>query len=195
MQPDYWPRFCPAVVCVQFIYFGLRHPGSVQMRMAQNWSSLIVYLYSHIQNLICLVKTNAKNCMGLFLQPMSMHTKRIYMHIRTMVTGAHANINGLWLALNVCRIKWRSKFDPVFNRQTQYRHNMLVLSKKLLHRFVSITLTFCQFHFSQRIKQPINPAIWTLSPLQEVVLTYTVGIKIWSSYWYVPAALTWYVIA
>ena len=76
--------------------------------------------------------------------------------------------------------------------QTQYRYYMLVLSKKLLHHVFWITLTFCQFHFSHGIKQPINPAIWTLSPLQEAVLTYTVGIKISSSYWYVPAALTWH---
>ena len=63
---------------------------------------------------------------------------RMYTRIRTMVTGAHANMNGDGLALNTCRIKW-SKFDPVFNRQTQYRHYMLVLSKKLLHRFVWVT--------------------------------------------------------
>ena len=120
---------------------------------------------------------------------------RTHMRICTMVTGAHANMKGHGLVLNVCRIKWRPKFDPVFNRQTQYRHYMLVLSKKLLHHVFWITWFFCQFHFSQRIKQPINPATWTLSPLQEVVLTYTVGIKISSSYWYVSAALTWHVIA
>ena len=122
---------------------------------------------------------------------------RTHMRIRTMVTGAHANMIGHGLALNVCRIKWRSQFNPVFNIQTQYRHYILVLSKKLLHHVVWITWSFCLSIPFQPTNQATNQSsnMDIVSSAGGCPYTYTVGIKISCSYWYVSAALTWHVIA
>ena len=61
----------------------------------------------------------------------------------------------------------------------------------LVPQYLAIPCQYSAYQsINQLINQSINPAIWTVSPLQEVVFIYTVGINISSSYLYISAALT-----